>query len=682
VKPTGAPVRPAPRPATPPVVRAGGNRAGLQQLSFPVLGSGVVAQEIAADISALQSNVSELQSKASLTDLQADVTQLDQQLSKLAQTLEAVRKQGYAYAGDIDTKLYDAMSQWQTAKPQVDNAIYQQGTALYNSAYALHGPLSQLASSQGNAGRARGLLPSLQSQVNSLLSNANSVESNIRSMYSSIDSEASELESRLWRIENTMKLTASAKFKLAAGESPVTAVPAKLDSDGKDNDMQGFLYLTDKRLIYERKEEIVKKKVLFIATDKELVHEVVGEWPLSAVTSVKASKKGLLGNEDHLDIEAGGKPAHYHINGQDSKWWQEMIEKAKSGGLEGERAAASAGVSIADMTGPITQADIVALQSQVNDLQSRAMLTFAKDALEDMEGKVSNLPRQLSDVRARGYVFEKALESQVQSLGEQWGRIKQTVNDDVRQQSTSLNQTMQGIQTQMAQVMAQSANLNAARPVFMQVKSMAASAEAQAAAAEQAIYGQYDDFQASVETLSAHFDWAGWMLEALASASFTLMATEGGVAAAQANWLRPNSDPMGGVLFLTDQRIIFEEREGEFSVPLEAPLAQVQSLDAESGQGAGQDEEHLKVIFGSGAPASYGLFHLVGPKAEDWATQIGRAMKGDYTSDRAVAIDQAAVDKVKSAPTQCPNCGAAFTKPVLRGQTEITCEFCGAVTRL
>ena len=304
----------------------------------------------------------------------------------------------------------------------------------------------------------------------------------------------------------------------------------------------------------------------------------------------------------------------------------------------------------------------------------------AADAV--MDGKVSNLPRQLSDVRAKGYAFEKALESQVQGLTEQWGRIKQTVSDDVKQQSASLNQVMQGIQAQMAQVMAQSANPNAARPAFMQVKSMAASAEAQAAAAEGAIYGQYDDFQASVESLSAHLDWVGWMLEALASASFTLLATEGGVAAAEVNWLRPNSDPMGGVLFLTDQRIIFEEREGEFSVPLEAPLAQVQSADAESGQGAGGDEEHLKIIFAPGAPASYGLFHLVGPKAEDWKTQIGRATKGDYTSDRAVAIDQAAVDKVKSAPTQCPNCSAAFTKPVLRGQTEITCEFCGAVTRL
>ncbi len=663
------------------MVRPGSNRAGLAPIVLPAIGGGFVAEEIASEISSLQSHVADLQSRASLTDVQADVSQLDQQLSKMAQTLESVRKQGYVYGGDIDAKLYDLMSQWQSVKPQVDNAIYQQGYALSQSAAALHGPLSQLAARQGNAGQARSLLPSVQSSVSSLLSNANQVENNIRTMYSNIESEASALDSRLWRIDNTMKLVAGAKFKLADGESAVTAVKAKLDKDGKD-DPEGNLFLTDKRLIFEQKQEIAKKKVLFVVTEKELVQQVLIDTPLSAVTSVKASKKGLFGNEDHLDVDSGGQSAHFHIDGQDSKEWQALIEKAKSGGLESERAAAGAGVSMADMTGPVTQADILQVQSQFNDLQGRASLTFAKDALEDMENKASNLPRQLSDVRARGYVFERALESQVQSLVDQWSRVKETVQTDMRQQTSALAQLMPSIQTEMAHLMAQSGNLQSVRPQYMGVKSLIASTEAQVAAAEQAIFGQYDDFQASVETLSAHLDWVGWMLEALATASFTLMATEGGVAATTANWLRPNDGPQGGVLFLTDQRIIFEEREGEFSVPLEAPLAQVQSADAESGQGANKDEEHLKIIFQPGAPMSYASLHLVGPKAEEWKTMIGRGMKGDYTSDRAVAIDQAAVDKVKSAPTQCSNCGAAFTKPVLRGQTEIKCEFCGAVTRL
>jgi hypothetical protein len=173
-----------------------------------------------------------------------------------------------------------------------------------------------------------------------------------------------------------------------------------------------------------------------------------------------------------------------------------------------------------------------------------------------------------------------------------------------------------------------------------------------------------------------------WLLQALATASFRLLETEGGVAATQVNWLRPNDGPQGGILFVTDQRLIFEEREGEFSVPLESPLAQVQAVDALAVQGAGKDEEHLKITYASGGPVGSALFQLVGPKAEDWKTTVSRAMKGDYTNDRAVAVDQAAIDKVKNAPTQCSNCGAAFTKPVLRGQTEIKCEFCGAVTRL
>ncbi|MEK6572763.1 MAG: hypothetical protein AABZ58_00410, partial [Chloroflexota bacterium] len=118
------------------MVRPGSNRAGLAPIVLPAIGGGFVAEEIASEISSLQSHVADLQSRASLTDVQADVSQLDQQLSKMAQTLESVRKQGYVYGGDIDAKLYDLMSQWQSVKPQVDNAIYQQGYALSQSAAA------------------------------------------------------------------------------------------------------------------------------------------------------------------------------------------------------------------------------------------------------------------------------------------------------------------------------------------------------------------------------------------------------------------------------------------------------------------------------------------------------------------------------------------------------------------
>ena len=61
---------------------------------------------------------------------------------------------------------------------------------------------------------------------------------------------------------------------------------------------------------------------------------------------------------------------------------------------------------------------------------------------------------------------------------------------------------------------------------------------------------------------------------------------------------------------------------------------------------------------------------------------IGRARAGDYASDRAVELDQNEIERIRNAPQQCSNCGAAFTAPVLRGQNEIACEFCGVVTRI
>ncbi len=660
-------------------MRPVGRAAGV--VSLPNIAAGAVAPEIAAEISSLQSSVSSLQSKLSLSDVSSDVTQLDQQLSKLATTLENVRNQGYKYSGDMDSKLYDVISQWQSLKPQVEQAIGQQASVLTQSAAGLQGTLSQLAARAGNAAQARSLLPSASSTVNSLLGNASQAESTIEAMYANVKSDASAVTGRLSRIETMMALLSGAKFKMADGESGIMAVKAKLDKEGKD-DPEGYLFLTDKRLVFEQNQEIVTKKVLFVATEKEKLHEVLVETQLSDIGIAKASKKGLMGHEDHLDVDYGGQSAHFHIDGQDSNEWQVMIERARAGGFESERAKAGAGMSIADLTGPVTQADILQAQSQVNDLQTRAMLSFAKDALEDLETKVGNLPRQSSDARAKGYLFEKALESQVQSLIDQWAGVKQAVSGDMSQQSAMLGQMMVGLQQQTAQLMGQSANPQAARPMYMQVKSLAASAEAQAAAAEQSILGQYDNFQAEADKLSAHFDWIAWMLEALSTASFQLMATEGGVAAAQANWLRPNSDPLGGIVFLTDQRFIFEEREGEFSVPVDVPLAQVEGAVGLSEQGANKDEEHLSMDFASGAPMRTALFQLVGPQAEDWQAMIGRAKNGDYTKDRAVEIDQAEVDRVKNAPTQCPSCGSAFTKPVLRGQTEIKCDACGTVTRI
>jgi hypothetical protein len=137
-----------------------------------------------------------------------------------------------------------------------------------------------------------------------------------------------------------MDQMAASKTEWLATEMLVLAVKAKWDRDGKD-DPQGILFLTDQRVVFERKEEVATKKVLFITTDKETVQEAMLAVSLAETTGVTATKKGLMGHEDHLDFEFGSgaavRKAHFHIDGQDCKMWQATIGRVKSGEMERSR---------------------------------------------------------------------------------------------------------------------------------------------------------------------------------------------------------------------------------------------------------------------------------------------------------------------------------------------------------
>ena len=127
--------------------------------------------------------------------------------------------------------------------------------------------------------------------------------------------------------------------------------------------------------------------------------------------------------------------------------------------------------------------------------------------------------------------------------------------------------------------------------------------------------------------------------------------------------------------------MIFEEREGDFSVSFEARIQQVEDVDALSEQGESNSQEHLKVTFGPEAPARNALFVLHGPEAEEWQQMIGRARSGDYASDRAIEVDADELERLKNAPTSCPACGSAYSEQLIKGQHEISCHFCGTLTR-
>ncbi len=114
------------------------------------------------------------------------------------------------------------------------------------------------------------------------------------------------------------------------------AVKATWTRDNREDrdDPQGVLYLTDQRMIFEQKQEVATKKVLFITTERKLVQEMQLEFAVDRVTDVRGSKQGMFKNEDFLELTlATGAPVkstQFHIFGQDCMAWVGLINRART----------------------------------------------------------------------------------------------------------------------------------------------------------------------------------------------------------------------------------------------------------------------------------------------------------------------------------------------------------------
>ena len=655
--------------------------AGAASAAALSINTATIDPQITTEANALQSSLNDLQRRGTFADLQDRIMDLDQEVGKVTSLLESARSKGYAFQKDLDDTIYRTTDQWQAVREKALNMIPQQVQVMQNNLRPLQSQLQQVNASLTNTTVARPLIARTQSQINNLLSTLSQIESNIRNSYAEVESNVSKASTRLNTIHWALTQLDEAKYKLSSGEDLVMAVKARWDQEG-DNDPEGILFLTDKRLIFERKEKVATKKVLFVTVSSQLVHEVMIDQPLGSLQGVNAQNKGLFGHQDFIEVQfsdAKLKLVSFHIDGQDSKQWAQRIDDARLNRLDSDRAAGS-GLSYADLTGPLTPGDVMNLQAEVNTLQELAMLASVEQELTAIENDVVSMGRKLADLRARGYAIEKALEADVTILAAQWDRIKLNAQKTMEQQRQLMAGQMQSIQQMLAQVVGQMNNLAAARPLYMQTKSSVASAQAQAEAAQSTVVAQYNGYADEVGTLTAHLEWVGWMLDALATATFQLLATESGVAAVEAVYARPGLEPENGILFLTDQRLLWEDRVGEFELKLNVPLQQVtdvQKAASEDGQ-----QEFLDFTFGAGAPCPNAHFQLGMPVADSWLKMVGRARSGGYAGDRAIEIPPEELDRIRNAPQQCSKCGAALTDPILRGQVEITCEYCGNVMRI
>lgn len=344
------------------------------------------------------------------------------------------------------------------------------------------------------------------------------------------------------------------------------------------------------------------------------------------------------------------------------------------------------------------ESEIHSLNYSLDNLRSSVRLSAVRDSLEDLESSIQGLDRRIQTLREKGYAFEKRLEEQAVDFEQGWAEISPEIEALVEKEARSLELSLRPLGREAAELAGSS---EAPRTLLPRIKSLTAqieSLESRTEAAEQSIRGMYDQFQAELRQTINHLEDLEWALTELTEAKFDLLATESLIMAVKAAWAREGKkakDNPEGVLYLTDQRLLFEQKEKIatkkvlfiatekelvqellWEVPVEL-VEEVKSSDA----GFLKRGDYLNLQFAAQASLNSAQVRIWKP-GDEWVSMINRARAREYDETRAIALDQDTVNKVKEAPTQCESCGGVIDQVVLRGMDTITCGYCGTVIRL
>jgi hypothetical protein len=330
------------------------------------------------------------------------------------------------------------------------------------------------------------------------------------------------------------------------------------------------------------------------------------------------------------------------------------------------------------------------VQSSLADLQEELLLASVKNDIEEITTVLALLPDEIKKLRERGYVFRNFIERKAAVLAKKWEEVR----DEVARESRTRVRELEREAGDVATIVRQATAMRAA--TVDRAEGAVDGLERRIEGSQSAIVAMYSTLKGNVWQAREEVKDILWMIDQVDAACFKLYPAEDLVVACKAQWLETKKDGPEGVLYLTDERLIFErkekvatkkvlfiatEKELVQELSLELPVGQIEESKA-TDKGLFGGQELLALVFAPEADLSGVTLRLRGAKNEDWVAFIGRVQSGEIARERTTPKDEAVVEAAQSAPTKCTYCGATLDVTVVRGMREITCEYCGSVIRL
>jgi hypothetical protein len=330
-------------------------------------------------------------------------------------------------------------------------------------------------------------------------------------------------------------------------------------------------------------------------------------------------------------------------------------------------------------------------------------LSAVFNQLSSVTGEVDDLDHEISELRARGYRFGRTMEERAAAVKSRWPQQKASANRLLQEQRSVLQTAANETQRLLGQAERNTGLLDT-------VDSRLWALENQISEAQRNVQGTFSNTEQDINELQSEMREVRALLDALDSASFELLPDEHGVAVCKAQWVSDNQEPEG-MLFLTDSRLIFEQREERvikrklFSSEKEliqeklwdTPVGAIDELqkdDKKSGLLGLRRQELLTLSFVERTrelPSDATLHLKGGATNEAWLTLIRQVKSGQIAADLfgapppqellAAQTEAEAAEPEAELPTRCPSCNATLP-PIYKGMKQVECQYCGTVVNI
>ncbi|MFP4396120.1 MAG: hypothetical protein ACLFTI_12760 [Anaerolineales bacterium] len=341
-------------------------------------------------------------------------------------------------------------------------------------------------------------------------------------------------------------------------------------------------------------------------------------------------------------------------------------------------------------TGTDPQAQLLQLRSKWEDLAGAVALATLLSELDSTRHTVESLESEIAGLRSRGYRYHSEWEEQAADLRARWPDQETEALRLVDDQRYRLQSTANSVE----QLLQRAERQHSLAP---QLDRRLSDLERQIDEAQRRVRGIFDSTESGARSLRAELNQARFVMDNIESASFDLYPEEYPIAACKAVWVSDREEPEG-LLFLTDGRLIFEQREKKATKKIlfivtekelvqemlwDSPIGNIEEMEAEDKRAFLKRQELLTLRFTERTRDLPGdvTVQLKGSTNEVWTSLIRRAKTGQLDTERVAFPEEEAEEAISTdLPTVCPSCGGKLP-PIFKGMREITCDYCGMLVR-